>query len=268
MKFGMPNLIECRDLDDCVLAAERFGLDFVEINMSFPQYGAGALDVGHCLSLSRAHRVFYTIHADEGLNPFDFNPRVSACYFDVMRDTLRFALAIGAPIVNLHLQKGIYVTLPDRVVLLNDIYREEYLTRVRDFARMCEETIGDAPLRVAIENVDSSPFTESQKQALSEVFMKSPVFALTLDTGHMLSLTNADLPVFDTYAERLRHMHLHDSDGRHAHLPLGEGIADVRAYLSRLPADATCLLEVKTLEGLEQSIAYLKKHHMKEFLTR
>ena len=264
----MPNLVECRDLDDCVLAAENLGLDFVEINMSFPSYASGTLDPAHCRALSRAHRVSYTIHADEGLNPFDFQPKVSACYFDVMWDTLRFAREIGAPIVNFHLQKGVYVTLPDRVILLSDVYREEYLARVRAFVRMCEEEIGDAPLTVAVENVDSTPFTDSQRQALSEILMKSPHIALTLDTGHMISLAGADLGVFDAYPEKLRHMHLHESDGHHAHLPLGEGTAEALTYLSRLPADATCLLEVKTLAGLEKSVAYLKNHSVKEFLKR
>lgn len=268
MKFGMPTLVECPDLSACVKAVGEYGLDFVEINMSFPQYGAYALSTEECRCLTREYGIGFTIHADEALNPFDFNPRVSACYFEVMRETLRFALAIGAPIVNLHLLKGVYVTLPERVVLLNDIYRDAYLSRVRAFVRMCEEEIGDAPLRIAIENVDSNPFTESQREALRSVFLKSPVFALTLDVGHDACLGGRDISLYDEYPQALRHMHLHDSDGRRAHLALGDGCVNVADALSRLPSDATCLLEVKTLEGLSRSVEYLKKKNCKEFTER
>lgn len=258
MKFGMPTLVECKDLAACAEAAAGYGLDFVEINMSFPQYGAYALSAEECRRLTREYGVGFTIHADEGLNPFDFDPRVSSCYFDVMRETLRFALAIGAPIVNMHLLKGVYVTLPERVVLLNDIYREAYLSRVRDFVRMCEKEIADAPLRVAIENVDSNPFTESQREALRSVFLPSGAFALTLDVGHNECLGGRDLSLYEEYPAALRHMHLHDSDGRRAHLALGDGRVDIKRALSRLPSDGTCLLEVKTLNGLSRSVEYLK----------
>lgn len=260
MKYGMPTLVECRDIYECCETAERFGLDFVEINMSFPQYLPEAIGTEELKRLGKKHGLFFTIHADEQMNPFDFNPRVSACYFEVMRDTLRFARATKIPTVNMHLLKGVYVTLPDRVVLLPDIYREEYLTRVREFISMCEEEIGDSHVRVAIENVDTNPFTESQTEALA-LFMESPVFALTLDTGHEDCLGYSDSHVFEKYPDRLLHLHLHDSNGKKCHLPLGTGRVDIREKLSRLKSE-NCLIEVKTVEGLRESIIYLKENSL------
>ena len=256
MKFGMPTLLEYSTLEDCVAAAEKFGLDFVEVNLSFPGYTAEDLSPDRLKTLAEKHGIFYTFHADEGLNPFDFTPSVSECYFNIMRKTIALAKGVGAPIVNIHLQKGVYVTLPGRVVLLTDEYYSEYIARVAAFIKMCEEEIGDAPLKIAIENVDSNSFTKSQLSAL-ELFMKSPVFALTQDTGHELCLGFSDSHVFEKYPEKLLHMHLHDAKGKSAHLPLGT--ADVKIE-EKLANDRvkTCLIEVKTVEGLEISLGYLK----------
>ncbi len=256
MKFGMPTLVECADIYECAAVARKFALDFIEINMSFPQYQPPRLDTEALCRLAKENGLFYTIHADEQLNPFDFNPTVSACYFDVMRDTLRFAKAIGAPVVNMHLLKGVYVTLPDRVVLLTDVYREEYLARVGEFISMCEREIGDSDVKIAIENVDTNPFTEGQIEAL-KLFMQSPVFALTLDTGHEYCLSYRDSAVFTQYPDRLVHLHLHDALGTKCHLPLGEGKVDVKAKLSVLRGE-TCLIEVKTVAGLEKSAEYMR----------
>ena len=256
MKFGMPTLVECKDIYECALVASECGLDFIEINMSFPQYLPDALDTDKLVKLKNERNLFYTIHADEQLNPFDFNPKVADCYLEVMRDTIRFAKALDIPVINMHLLKGVYVTLPGKVILLTDVYSDEYTAGVRNFISMCEEEIGDADLKIAIENVDSNPFTESQLKAL-ELFLKSPVFALTLDVGHEVCLGNKDTHVFEKYPEKICHMHLHDSDGKKPHLALGDGNLDVLGKIDNFVGE-TCLLEVKTIEGLKKSVEYLK----------
>ena len=257
MKFGMPTLVECEGIEECAALAYECGLDFIEINMSFPQYLPSSLDISRLKTIKKEKNLFYTIHADEQLNPFDFNPKVSACYFDVMRDTIRFARALEIPVINMHLLKGVYVTLPGKVILLTDVYEKEYFTRVKEFIALCEEEIGEAELKIAIENVDSNPFTESQLKAL-ELFMQSPVFALTLDTGHELCLGGKDTPVFEKYPDKLVHLHLHDSNGKSAHLPLGTADVDFSAKIAQLKNGRTCLIEVKTGEGLRYSIEKLR----------
>lgn len=262
MKFGMPALVECKDITECVAIAKKNGLDFVEINMSFPQYIPKNSDVSLYKRLARENGVFYTIHADEQLNLFDFNSDVADCYFCVMRECIEFALEIGAPVINMHLLKGVYVTLPGEVILLTNVYKENYIERVKAFISMCESVIGNRALKIAIENVDSNPFTESQLEAL-EYFMKSPVFALTLDVGHDDCMGGLDRGVFAKYPEKLIHMHLHDSDGRHPHLPLGEGRLDISEKLSKLKYGDTCVVEVKTIAGLETSVRYLEDQSLR-----
>ena len=260
MKFGMPTLVECRDIFDCVRVAKENALDFIEINMSFPQYQPKALSTQELKRITEKEGIFYTIHADEMLNPFDFNDSVSECYFGVMRECIRFAKEIGVPVINMHLLKGVYVTLPSKVILLSDVYSEEYFKKIRAFIKMCEEEIGDAPLKIAIENVDSNPFTESQLKALT-MFFDSPAFALTLDTGHELCLGFLDSPVFEKYPDKLVHMHLHDAKGKSAHLPLGTADVQIEKKLSLLKNGDTCLLEVKTIEGLRQSVRFMKNNN-------
>lgn len=257
LKYGMPTLVECKDIYECIEVAGRCGLDFIEINTSFPVYQPTALDTARLRELARAKGMFYTIHADEQLNPFDFDATVSACYFEVMRKHIRFAKAIDARVINMHLLKGVYVTLPGKVILLTDVYSGEYMKRVREFISLCEEEIGDAPLRICIENVDSNPFTSSQREALA-LFMASPVFGLTYDVGHDLCLGGKDRDIYDTYSDKLMHMHLHDSDGKHAHLPLGSAQVDVSRMLDMIKDKGSCLIEVKTVEGLCESVDYLK----------
>ena len=73
MKFGMPTLVECNDIAECCKVAAECGLDFVEINMSFPQYQPENMDIAAIKEIARKYNLFFTIHADEQMNPFDFN---------------------------------------------------------------------------------------------------------------------------------------------------------------------------------------------------
>ncbi len=255
MKYGMPTLVECKDIYDCARVARENNLNFIEINMSFPQYQTDSLDTRELARIARENSLFYTIHADEQMNPFDFNKNVSACYFEEMRKCIQFAKALDIPVINMHLLKGVYVTLPGKVILLCDVYRDEYIKRVREFISMCEAEIGTSNLKIAIENVDSNPFTESQLSAL-ELFMNSRVFGLTLDVGHEICLGNKDSHVFSKYSNKLCHLHLHDSDGKSCHLALGTGALDIKEKINVFGRE-NCLIEVKTIAGLKESCEYL-----------
>ena len=214
MKFGMPALVECKDVYDCIEVARANGLDFIEINMSFPQYLPSAMDKERLKAALAESGLYLTIHADEQLNPFDFNEKVSQCYFDVMKETIEFAAELNIPVINMHLLKGVYVTLPGQVILLTDVYKEEYTERVRQFISLCEEAIGDSGVKICIENVDSNPFTKSQLEALP-MFLESPVFALTLDVGHEMCLGMKDTHVFEKYPQKLYHISMPNSKDYH-----------------------------------------------------
>ena len=78
MQFGMPTLIENRTLEDNVDLCRSLGLQFIELNMNFPEYQADQLEqTEHLLDLAREAGIYYTIHLDENLNIADFNRLVS-----------------------------------------------------------------------------------------------------------------------------------------------------------------------------------------------
>lgn len=59
----------------------------------------------------------------------------------------------------------------------------------------------------------------------------------------------------------LRHMHMHDAAGKKNHLALGTGELDLHHYLT-LAQELQCriILETKTIDGLKQSVSWLKNH--------
>lgn len=126
MNIGMPTLLETRTLSDCISLCRSLGLDFIELNANFPAFQPDRLDAGLLRATVQAGGPFFTLHADENLNPCDFDARVSAAYRESLRAQLRLAKVIDAPIVNMHLHRGVYITLPDRRVFLYERYGEAY----------------------------------------------------------------------------------------------------------------------------------------------
>ena len=257
MDFGMPFLLETQTIEDAAALCRELGLSFVELNLNFPQCGLGHMSAGRLNALKRKYGVYFTIHLDENLNVCDFNPLVSGAYLQTVRDCVRLGLAIGAPIINMHLHKGIYITLPDRRTYLFAQYEREYTQGILSLIRLCEGVIGGGPLLVAVENTDG--FAAHEKTAV-ERLLQSPVFALTLDVGHSHAVGDIDLPFYGRHEGKLRHFHLHDASGKSNHLPLGTGQVDLPARLARARrTGARGVLETKTIGALKASILWLSQ---------
>ena len=145
MQFGMPTLIENRTLEDNAALCRSLGLGFIELNMNFPEYGIEALEQTECLlRIAERYGLYYTIHLDENLNVADFNRLVSSAYLETVRrsiEALKKLLPLsgcfGDPdrplIINMHMNHGIYVTLPDRKAQL---YERDFDVYMRSFERV------------------------------------------------------------------------------------------------------------------------------------
>lgn len=259
IEYGMPNLVECKDIDECAALCHELGLQFVEINQSFPKYQPADMDLEHLKELKDRYHIVYSIHMDEAMNPFDFNDKVAEVYRNNAVESIEFAKELGITKLNLHLLRGIYVTLPGKRIFLNDVYEEDYLNKVAMFRDVCQAAIGDSGIKICVENTDD-PFLPCHHKAM-EVLFRSPCFALTLDTGHDQASSHVDLPFFRKHQELLSHVHLHNCKGKSPHLPLGEGDVDVMGMLELTEqTGADCVIEVKTVEGLKKSVAWLKEH--------
>ena len=78
MQFGMPTLIENRTLEDNAALCSGLGLQFIELNMNFPEFQTEKLEQTDILMrLAEQNGIYYTIHLDENLNIADFNRLVS-----------------------------------------------------------------------------------------------------------------------------------------------------------------------------------------------
>ena len=229
MDFGMPTLIELPEIPDCAALCRQLGLQFVELNMNLPQYQVNALDEDQLLRTAKRENIYYTVHLDETLDPCNFNPWVAEAWTKTVLETIGLAKRLGAPVLNMHLNRGVYFTLPDRKVFLYEQEQERCLSALRDFRDRAAYAVGASGIRLCIENTEGydPPFLEKSLDLLLE----SPVFALTLDVGHDACIGGADLPRILARASRLTHMHLHDSTGSNAHLPLGDGSLDIPAML-------------------------------------
>lgn len=258
IRYGMPALIELNTVEEhCALCAE-LGLDFVELNTNFPGQQLHLLDSGALRELGDRLGIFFTIHLNDEIPVADFNPTVAKGYCDAVVEAIEFARQLGVRVLNMHISEGAHYTRPDGIVYFYEAYREDYLRRIADFRDRCEQAIGDSDIRICMEN--SRAYHGFQKAAL-DILLESPLFALTLDVGHNYCSGYCDEGWILDRKDRLLHMHLHDAkDGTRDHLPLYSGEVDIDRYLTiARKAGCTCLLEVKTADGLRKSVQKLQK---------
>lgn len=256
--FGMPTLMELPSLSSCVALCRELGLSFVELNMNFPLYQLDELKKEKkVLQDAMEEGLFFTLHIDENISVCDVNPLVRQAHVQTVRDAIALGKAFSFPVINMHMQKGVYVTLPDRKIYVFDMFRDVYLAHLCAFRELCEQEIGDAPLRICIENTDGfPPFIQEGV----ELLLESPVFSLTLDIGHSHAAQGVDEFFYEKHLQRLEHMHIHDAIGSNNHLVLGTGEIDLEIKLN-LACDhhCRCVLETKTVDALQQSVVFL--HH-------
>ena len=253
MQWGMPTMVELAGIESNVQLCRRLGLDFLEINMNLPMFQPEMLE-----QLPVYDDVFYTIHLDENFCPADFNPLIAQAWLETMRRTLRAAKRIGAPVVNMHMSKGVYFTLPDRKVFLFERYRDAYLNSMLRLRDLCESELSGSQIAICIENTGG--YLDFQKEAI-ELLLESGRFALTWDLGHWHKGKTDDAPFLWSHRERLRHFHVHDANAQGDHLALGDGEIDLDRMLSAAQErSARCVLETKTVASLEKSVNWLREH--------
>ena len=270
-QFGMPTLIENKTLEENIALCERLGLKFIELNMNFPEYQLEQLEQTDVL-IEKADlaQIYYTIHLDETLNIADFNTLVAEAYCETVRRTIEVAKKLlplrdkyGDPpqplTLNMHMNHGIYITLPDKKVQMYERDFETYMDSFARFRKSCEHWIADSDIKIVIENTDG--FRDYEKKSI-DFLLESPFFALTWDIGHSKAIGEKDVPFIKSHADRLIHFHIHDGSENPPknHLALGDGEIDLDDRLKLAESrNARCVLETKTVAALEKSVNYLKR---------
>ncbi len=256
--FGMPILIELNSLEENVLLCNELNLKFIELNMNLPEYQTDRIDTQKINFYRDKYGIYFTIHLDENLNVWDYNNYVSDAYRNTVRDTIKIAKKINAPIINMHMNNGVYFTLPDKRVHLFEKYPNEFKTKTRKFIELCDNCIGNIDIKISIEN--TSGYMDFQTDAIDEM-LKNNHFSLTYDVGHSFCNNDADLSFIEYRKAHLKHIHLHDakvSTVRKDHMLLGDGEVNILEKLN-LAEKCGCrvVVETKTVLSLMKSIEYI-----------
>lgn len=272
MQFGMPTLIENRTLEDNAALCSELGLQFIELNMNFPECQTEKLEQTDILMrLAEQAGIYYTIHLDENLNIADFNRLVSEAYLETVRRTIvvavnllplrdRFGDSAQPLILNMHMNHGIHITLPDRKVQMYERDFEVYMRSFEIFRSLCEEWIDGRDVMIAVENTDG--FRDYEKKAI-EHLLESPKFGLTWDIGHSKAIGEKDVPFLMEHQKNLIHFHIHDGSDNppRNHLALGDGKINLAERLKLAEnRNGRCVLETKTIAALKQSVLWLHEN--------
>lgn len=272
IQFGMPTLIENKTIEDNIHLCRELGLNFIELNMNFPEYQVDRIEHPDLLlSAAESAGIYYTVHLDENLNIADFNHLISESYLETVRRSVlglqkmmtlrdKYGNKEQPLTLNMHMNHGIFITLPDRKVRMYEQYFDNYLESFVLFRRLCEEWIGNSDIVITVENTDG--FLDFEKKAI-EYLLESPKFGLTWDIGHSKAVCEKDVPFIMDHAQHLIHFHIHDGKENPPknHLALGEGEIKLTDRLKTAESrNARCVLETKTTEALKKSVHWLKEH--------
>ena len=258
MKLGMPALLEHEHLEQSAALCRELGLDFVELNLNLPDYQPGRVDAAEIRRIGEKYGISWSVHLDENLNLFEFNPMVADAWKQTLLSNIALAKEIGAKVLNMHFNRGVVFTLPDRKVYVFEKFLSKYQEGLRSIRKICEEAIGDSGILICIEN--TAGWLPWQVAAL-DVLLESPVFCLTLDVGHDHCTGVGDLDVILARADKLCHMHLHDAiRPNRDHQALGTGELDIAARLALAEKQhCSVVVEVKTAAALTESIRWIRK---------
>ena len=263
LQLGMPTMIETDSIRRCAQVCHGLELDFVELNLNFPQFLLHKLDADVLNALAVEYGIGYTIHLDDEMNVADFNPYVAQSYIRTVVEAVELAKKIGVRKLNMHLSRGAKYTLPDRVIYFFDAYRQDYLENIRSFRDACAAAIADTGIQILVEN--TAGFLPFQQEAVN-VLLESPAFGLTFDIGHNYCSGNMDEGFILERKHRLSHFHIHDAqEGGKDHRRLGTGNLDIGRYLGLAKElGATVVLETKTLDSLTDSVAWVRSWEDKQ----
>lgn len=256
--LGMPTLIELETLLDNVKLCKELGLNFIEINMNLPQFQMDKIDIMKLQEIQRENDIFFTFHLPEELDIATFNMKVRLAYLDIIKETIEVSKILCVPIINMHLNLGVYFTLPSAKIYLYHKYINEFLDSINSFGELVETLIGDEDIVVAIENTgiyEVDFIVEAIK-----LLLKRKCFKLTWDIGHDHSSEYKDKVFIMDNINKLKHMHIHDALGKSNHLPVFTGEIDIidRLKIAK-ETKSRCVLETKTVAGLKESATALKQ---------
>lgn len=275
LHFGMPTLIELNSLKENVELCKKLKLNFIELNMNIPLFSVLGIEDENNFELKKIIEelnfyqkefgIYFTIHLDENFNFADSNIYIKNAYLKTLKAVIKNSKKINCPIINMHLNKGIYFTLPTEKVFLFEKYKEEFNNSLEEFIKFCNCELSDSNIFISIENTDG--WTDFEKKSIEKILMNKN-FSLTFDIGHSQAIGNIDQDFILKNKSKLKHFHIHDGTLPNAatkqfgknHLKLGTGNINLKEkiYLAK-ETNSRCVIETKTVESLVESVKWITK---------
>ena len=257
MKLGMPTLIEHKSLEPNLRLCKDLNLEFIELNMNLPIYTPEYLHHQEILDMKREHGIDFTIHLPEEIDLSSFHPSMRNGHLERCIETIDWAAKSQIKTINMHLNKGIYFTLPHTRVWINEQYESEFQSALYESYRYLYKYTKPLGVELCIENTANFhiPFISKSLEKLSE--FKN--FYLTWDVGHDAVANFNEEPYFNRFSDRIKHMHLHDYNGKSDHQPVYTGVVPINKRLQFAQAHhLTVVVEVKTSTSLIESVEAIR----------
>lgn len=253
MKLGMATLVELDSLEENIELCEKIGLNFIELNMDLPYCFPERINWE---DVKKHPNIELTVHLSETLEIGDINETSRKQQIELIKQQiLTFKQKANIKKYNLHLNKGVYFTLPDKKLYIYEKYKEDYLKAIDNSFKELSEFAMQQSVNICLENVRTTPYIV---EAFKKVVNYSNLY-YTLDVGHDLKNGGEASKLFMENPSQIKHLHIHDYDGKTDHSELGTGQLDVKRYLDFCKQnDIYAVIEVKREKELENSIQYIK----------
>jgi sugar phosphate isomerase/epimerase len=255
--FGMPVLIEHDHIRPNLELCQELGLDFLELNMNLPYSFPENVDRGE-LRRAMEKGMRFSLHLHDELDLGSLHPAVRQGHLRRCEEALRWAAENGTWLLNLHLNPGVYFTLPDRKVWVYDRYIEQYMAALRSSFTYLSALASDLGVRICLENTGHFSLRHMRQAADSLLDLDS--IGLCWDIGHDARSGHGEEDFMLSHLDRIWHMHFHDYDGRSDHQVPFSGILDLPRYLRWAQEnDMSVLVEIKTERAVREAVRIMRE---------
>lgn len=257
--LGMPTLLEVRGVRENALLCQSLGLGFLELNMNLPWCCPENLPAAEAVRVCQEFDIDLTLHLPEELDLASFHPPLRQAAVSRVRQAMLWAQEARARVVTMHINPGIYFTMPERRAYIYDEFDHLFCANLMESAEQVLAYAREAEITLSFEN--TGHFHLLYISHALELLADLPGFWLTWDVGHDAASGYRERNLLVRHASRIAHMHLHDFDGARDHQPLFTGLVDIPEALQFADEEnLRVVLEVKTKEALVQSVDALREH--------
>lgn len=255
----MPTLVELAELAGNIETCRELGLSFVELNMNLPAFQMDKLDATALTQARAQHNVEFTVHLPEILDLATFQHEIRKGCVEFVLRAIEWARQAGVTKLTMHMNPGVYFTMPNGKVWLYEKHRDPYRANLLASMDRLAASAADAGIVMLVENSGDFvyPFVRDAVETMLSRYGRQ--VGLTWDFGHDAQSKGTDGEFIRRHIDRVAHLHLHDFDGRSAHKELFTGSVDVEAAINfARERNLAVILETKTLASLTASLETLR----------